>query len=578
MKRQKIIGLLILTLCLFSTYSVMGAPQSLLQKETFPSGAPTTLQTQTPSERPIHFSMSDPSTKGDYLYRSFIQVPIGLAWGPDNQLYVADWLGRHVVRVTPQGEISELELKSNPWKDDGPRTLAFSLDGLLYVNDHSHIYRIDKDNQAHTLVGVGVDGGPIGSIAFSPEGELFYTERSASGKVRHWKKDGTSETIVKDLPYAENMAFASDGTLYVSQMNKGSVYKVNVKSGEKNLFYSQEIDDPFYIAVDLEGDIWIRGVNFLQQLSPDGKVKPYKVDGKNNSTNREFYMLATSSGFVFDNEGGLWLNSYTSRVYKFSPKSPGTKDPEYQSKIISVGLVPSSVAVSRRGDVYVTDNMRHEVLKINTSGEMMSIGNYGCDGDAAIALDQNDNIYVGLPCGRIVTLDQNGNFSNYASLVSARMMFGEDGALYAIVTASNQQKSLVRITGKNKYTTLAKEIDGIPLGDGWVDIAVWKEGLYIFIERGRYLFSTNYQGIGKLINIQPAIEGDGPAPMMASYDGKKIFIIAHGPYDLLLIDADGKTTPYASMFYGDPWAMAVSSDGRHLYIGESGAIDRLELK
>ena len=574
MNSQKLIGLLFLALCLPLTNSTLGAIQPIQMKMGAPTETPVALPTQTAPERPMHFSMSDPSLQADYSYRSFLQVPLGMAWGPDNQLYVADYLGRHIVRITPKGEMSELNLISNPWKDDGPRTLAFSPDGTLYVNDHSHIYRIDQSNQAQPIT--GVSGNPIGGIAISPDGELFYTDRSSSGAVRHWNKNGTSNTIVENLPFVENMVFAPDGALYVSERNMGKVYKVDVKTHAMSLFYSMEISDSIYLAVDHEGDIWIRGINFLIQLSPKGQIKPFLVDGKSNYGDPKFYMIATSSGLAFDKEGGLWLGSYDSRLIKFSPTKPGAKDPAFKSKTISTGLVISSMAVSQQGDIYATDSQRHEVIRIK-SGKIESLGNFGCAGNAAIALDRNDKIYVGLPCGKIMTMDQKGHFSNYASLTTDRMTFGADGGLYAIVSGSNNQKSLVRITGKNKYIKLTESIAGLPLGAGEVHIASWKEGLYIFVESGRYLFRTDFEGKGELINIQPTMAGAGPAPITATSDGR-VFIIPHGPYDLLFIDAEGSSKVYASGFYGDPWALAVSPDGQWLYVAECGAIDRLEIK
>ena len=91
--------------------------------------------------------------------------------------------------------------------------------------------------------------------------------------------------IVDKLPYAEHLAFGLDGTLYVSQLDQGTVYKVK----EISLFYTGFLEDSTYLTVDTEGDIWIRGLNYMAQISPEGIEKPYTVDGLMYNGTTKFY-------------------------------------------------------------------------------------------------------------------------------------------------------------------------------------------------------------------------------------------------------------------------------------------------
>ena len=65
--------------------------------------------------------------------------------------------------------------------------------------------------------------------------------------------------------------------------------------------------------------------------------------------------------------------------------------------------------------------------------------------------------------------------------------------------------------------------------------------------------------------------------MTANYDGE-VFLIGHGPYELVAIDNEGKGKVVASSIMGDPWSFAWSPDQNWLYIGECGGVIKMEIK
>jgi hypothetical protein len=90
------------------------------------------------TERPGHVLLADNSLAG-YAYRLFLQNVTGMAWGPDNMLYVADMEGRHVVRVAKDGTMDDLPFwKTRTEFSDvhalGPNDVNFDSKGNLYFS------------------------------------------------------------------------------------------------------------------------------------------------------------------------------------------------------------------------------------------------------------------------------------------------------------------------------------------------------------------------------------------------------------------------------------------------------------
>ncbi|GAG19752.1 unnamed protein product, partial [marine sediment metagenome] len=183
------------------------------------------------SERPGHVIMAAGDVKAEYLYRGFVQNPGGIAWGPDGHLYIADELGRHVVRLSPNGTMSDLGTWRNPnmWNENGPCDVVFNSKGNLYVNNHAGgLYAIGPDGNAKMLP--GIRGQPVGGITFSSDDELYYTDMGG-GRVLKVGADGQSQVVAHGIENAFDLVFGHDGTLYASQLSLSRVVRVDVTTG-----------------------------------------------------------------------------------------------------------------------------------------------------------------------------------------------------------------------------------------------------------------------------------------------------------------------------------------------------------
>ena len=192
------------------------------------------------TERLGHVQLSGSNAPADYAYRAFLQIPVGVAWGADGFLYVADWTGRHVVRVAKDGTMDDLPFWNPAWTTgyDGPRDVAFDSHGTLYVNDHDRIFRVDTDGSVTELEGVlpNPQEGPLGSLAISPKDELYYSDRAQGGALYKWTPASGRELVLEGLSSPDDMVFGLDGTLFVTQRPQGQVLKVDLTTGAVSTF------------------------------------------------------------------------------------------------------------------------------------------------------------------------------------------------------------------------------------------------------------------------------------------------------------------------------------------------------
>jgi len=546
--------------------------------------APLSLRT----ERPGHVIMAAGDVKADYLYRGFIQIPGKIAWGPDGHLYVADQLGHHVVRLSPNGTMSDLGTWRNPsmWNDDGPRGIAFDSKGNLYVNNHAGgLYAIGPDGSAEALP--GIRGQPVGAITFSSDNELYYTDMGG-GRVFKIGTDGQSQIVARGIERAFDLVFGPNGVLYVSQHSLDRVVKVDTVTGVVKHFFSDAISgSQIYLAVDSEGDLWVRGCNTLYQLAPDGTQKPFYVNGKRYSGNAFELDIQTPGGITFDDEGRLWITSYNSSIRYLEPLMPGEDSLGMTMTVIAPGFAPgfnaADLEITRDGTLYVYNNNPSpgELWRISPEGQVEVLLYLQQRGNIGMALDDKGRLYLGLLNGEIAWLDTNGELRHYAWLHSSSMTFAADGYLYAVSGKGDEPKSIVRILGRDNYSTLITQIDGRSLGPESVYVdAAPGEGLYIYDESHKIIYFVNFDGRANVFADIPLIHKTcGPAPMAVSPEGD-VFINANAApypygYSLLRIDPDGNYETYAREIYGDPLGAVVSPDGRWLYIAENGAIDKI---
>lgn len=127
-----------------------------------------------------------------------LRQPAGIAVDRENTLYVTEWTGHRIRKVTPQGVVTTLAGSGTPGFLDGPPTQArfntpdgITVDavGNLYVTEFSNhaLRKIDPLGNVTTIVGTGASGfkdgdravaqfSAPGGILWLPSGSLLVTD------------------------------------------------------------------------------------------------------------------------------------------------------------------------------------------------------------------------------------------------------------------------------------------------------------------------------------------------------------------------------------------------------------------
>ena len=137
----------------------------------------------------------------------------GMAFDPEGQLYVSSRYDGTVYRVTPNGTLSTYA------EGMGVATgIAFDKEGNLYVGDRSGtIWRIAPDRQIFVFATLEPSVSAY-HLAFAPDGTLYVTGPSNSSFDAVYSVDphGTVSVFYRGLGRPQGLAFDAQGNLYVA--------------------------------------------------------------------------------------------------------------------------------------------------------------------------------------------------------------------------------------------------------------------------------------------------------------------------------------------------------------------------
>ena len=145
---------------------------------------------------------------------SDILNPTGLAWGPDDCLYVSSREDGAVYRVSSDREVDLVA------DELGTATgLAFDPEGILYVGDRrGTIFRIEPNGEPRSFVHLEPSVAAY-HMVFDSEGNLFVTAPSLSSVDPIYRIDVHAQVtrVYEGFGRPQGMAFDDEGALYVAE-------------------------------------------------------------------------------------------------------------------------------------------------------------------------------------------------------------------------------------------------------------------------------------------------------------------------------------------------------------------------
>jgi trimeric autotransporter adhesin len=357
---------------------VVPDPTSTLADTT--SARPTTVTASVPPVPPVPPVPSIPALEAT------LSVPVGLVFDATGNLYVSQCSSdRSVIdRIDGQGQLTRFA-GSGPiaFAGDGapaisaalgcPVGMAFGPDGALYVADHANnrVRRIDLAGIITTIAGSGPagvnqgsfsgDGGPAvlatlqepWDVTFDGEGDLFIADRD-NQRIRKVDRTGVISTVAGDgtrrfsgdggpatsasLASPLGVAFDADGDLLIADSDNQRIRKVDPAgmistfagtgtkgtSGDGGPATAAAIDAPNDLAFEAGGALLLSTGSRIRRIDRLGLIST--IAGKDGIGQRADGIPATLASFgeigslAVDELGNLFMADGLRAVYRIDPK------------------------------------------------------------------------------------------------------------------------------------------------------------------------------------------------------------------------------------------------------------------
>lgn len=396
--------------------------------------------------------------------------PISTAVDSQGNVYISDHENNRIRKVDAAGNMTTVAGNGAlnvygqcVYDGDGPAVqhalcspddIAFDSSGNLYIADYFNyrIRKVDSNGNMTTVAGNGSmgfsgDGGRAVDASINPFGVALdavgnmYTGDLGNSRVRKVDTSGIINTIAGNgnctfdgdgpalqhsICFAYSLALDSSGNVYVADGNR-RVRMVDPQgdlttiSGNGTIFDSgnggpatkQPVYTPYSVTTDPAGNVYATDCYAIRKIDLQGNISP--LTGHEPPCQNPL-----SYGLAVDGSGNTY---YTTPTTVFKQNSQGTiaiagtgvctydgDGPATQHSLCN----PEGLVVDAAGNVFIADTDNNLVRKVDTSGNMVTIGGYyynpglGCypfDGDGpatshklcspwGLAIDASGNIYL----------------------------------------------------------------------------------------------------------------------------------------------------------------------------------------
>jgi len=224
---------------------------------------------------------------GPFASGGGLSEPVHAVFGPDGNLYVCDIGNGAVLRYngTTGAFLSTFVSGIDNGVDPtfgftlGPLGLAFGPDGNLYVSNDftNNVQRFNGTTGASlgTFVSAGLDV-PTG-LVFGPDGNLYVSSFNTNVVQRYSGRTGASMgifAISNELSGPEQLVFGPDGDLYVASFTSNSVERFKGTTGEPRRTFvtpgSGGLNGPTGVAFGRDGNLYVSSNASGEVLRYDG--------------------------------------------------------------------------------------------------------------------------------------------------------------------------------------------------------------------------------------------------------------------------------------------------------------------
>ncbi len=368
----------------------------------------------------------DPTGEGRRAVDASLLTPRNLALDPEGNLYIAEFDGHRIRRVSPDGGISTVAGSAAPGfrGDGGPAVVAqLAYPAGLAVDGHGVVYVADSKNQrVRKILPSGtiatVLGGTPATALFTPtaitldaNGNLYVAD--ATRTIRAYTATGAWVAVAgtgepgfagdggparsAKLTAPRDLAADSGGNLYLAdgvrirKISKGTIQTIAGDGylraiGDGGVAIGAELLHPSDVALDSIGNLYIAdtGTHRIRQVSRSGVITTFVGTGVPGSaadrTSVAVAQVNAPMGLTVDSLGlvviadtlnnRVWRAGLDGRVRTIAGAGAGSLQQ------------PRGLCAARDGTLYVADTLNHRVLRLVPDGTPVTVAGSGSAGDA----------------------------------------------------------------------------------------------------------------------------------------------------------------------------------------------------
>ena len=280
--------------------------------------------------------------------------PLGIAAGPDGNVWFTEVSGSRIGRITPSGTITDWSTGSGISANSRPWDITAGPDGNMWFTEESG-NRIGKITMAAVATELTnallTNAGPRGIT--SGGGFVWYAEDTGNVIGRMAADGGTAEYPLGLGPGARplDVAFGPDGNVWATTQ-AGSIVRITGAGAPAPFSVGITPNSrPSDITAGPDGNLWFTeiGASRVARITPAGTVTEFAAGITPASQPR---------GITTGPDGNLWFAEEAGRIGRITPAGAVTEFP-------FAGSRPAGIATGPTGHLWFTDPSGNRIGRVS---------------------------------------------------------------------------------------------------------------------------------------------------------------------------------------------------------------------